>query len=228
MKVLDNDWGNLLEEEFHKPYYLDLREKLKKEYGSYNVYPDMYEIFSAMQYTSYENTKVVILGQDPYHGPEQAHGFSFSVKPGVTIPPSLKNIYKELREDLGIEPPSHGHLVSWAKEGVLLLNNVLTVRAHQAHSHQGMGWERFTDEVIRMLNQREKPIVFILWGKHAQKKGKSIDRSKHKVLTAPHPSPLAAHRGFFGSRPFSQANQYLEEIGEEPINWALPANPENS
>lgn len=228
MKVLNNDWSQLLEEEFQRPYYLELREQLKKEYGQYQVYPDMYNIFSALQYTSYQGAKVVILGQDPYHGPDQAHGFSFSVKPGVAIPPSLRNIYKELQEDLGINPPAHGHLLAWAKQGVLLLNNVLTVRAHQAHSHQGMGWEQFTDQVIDLLNQRSTPLVFILWGKHAQKKGASINRSKHKVITSPHPSPLAAHRGFFGSRPFSKANHFLLETGQEPIDWTIPQDPEIS
>ncbi|MCA0983092.1 uracil-DNA glycosylase [Halobacillus yeomjeoni] len=222
MKSFNNDWAHLLHAEFEKSYYQKLRENLKEEYQTYSIYPDMNNIFAALDHTSYQNTKVVILGQDPYHGPGQAHGFSFSVKPDVKIPPSLRNIYKEMEEDLGVRPPDHGHLVSWAEQGVLLLNNVLTVRAHEAHSHQGLGWEKFTDKVIELLNQRKVPVVFILWGRHAQKKGSAIDRSRHKVITSPHPSPLSAHRGFFGSRPFSKANEFLESIGEEPVNWELP------
>jgi uracil-DNA glycosylase len=222
VKIIENDWSEILRDEFKKDYYLRLREQLKQEYIRETVYPDMYEIFAALQYTSYKGTKVVILGQDPYHGTDQAHGFSFSVKPGVSIPPSLRNIYKELENDLGYAPPSHGYLESWAKEGVLLLNNVLTVRAHQAHSHQGLGWEKFTDAVIEHLNERETPLVFILWGRHAQKKGASIDRQRHKVITSPHPSPLAAHRGFFGSRPFSEANEFLKSTGQAPVDWSIP------
>ncbi|MBH0229507.1 uracil-DNA glycosylase [Halobacillus yeomjeoni] len=222
MKSFNNDWAYLLHAEFEKSYYQTLREKLKEEYQTYSIYPDMNNIFAALDHTSYQNTKVVILGQDPYHGPEQAHGFSFSVKPDVKIPPSLRNIFKEMEADLGLRPPDHGHLVSWAEQGVLLLNNVLTVRAYEAHSHQGLGWEKFTHRVIELLNQRKVPVVFILWGRHAQKKGSAIDRSRHKVITSPHPSPLSAHRGFFGSRPFSKANEFLESIGEEPVNWELP------
>ncbi|UOQ42782.1 uracil-DNA glycosylase [Halobacillus salinarum] len=223
MKVLENDWAPLLEEEFRKPYYLTLRERLKREYQNATVYPDMYEIFSALKETSYKNTKVVILGQDPYHGPEQAHGFSFSVKPHVAIPPSLQNIYKELQSDVGATPPDHGYLVPWAEQGVLLLNNVLTVRAHQAHSHQKLGWEKFTDRVIDLLNQRSSPAVFILWGRHAQQKASAVDPDKHKIISSPHPSPLAAHRGFFGSRPFSRANEFLKSAGWKPIDWSLPS-----
>ncbi|MCA0970415.1 uracil-DNA glycosylase [Halobacillus litoralis] len=225
LKTFNNDWRSILEPEFQKEYYEALRETLKQEYQNETVYPPMDDIFSSLDYTSFSGTKVVILGQDPYHGPNQAHGFSFSVQHGVTVPPSLRNIFKELQEDVGVEPPGHGNLTSWAKEGVLLLNNVLTVRAHQAHSHQGIGWERFTDTVIQALNERRTPVVFILWGRHAQKKGKGIDTTKHLVLTAPHPSPLAAHRGFFGSRPFSKANQFLLDTGQEPVDWSLDVAP---
>ncbi|QAS50845.1 uracil-DNA glycosylase [Halobacillus litoralis] len=226
IKILNNDWDFHVKEEFEKPYYLRLREKLKEEYQNETVYPNMYEIFSALQATSFSETKVVIIGQDPYHGKGQAHGFSFSVQPGVKIPPSLRNIYKELEDDLDLPTPEHGHLLHWAKEGVLLLNNVLTVRAHQAHSHKGLGWEKFTDAVIETLNRRERPLVFLLWGKQAQKKGASIDTSKHLVLTSSHPSPFAAHKGFFGSRPFSKANQFLMDIGEKPVDWRLPTKPD--
>ncbi|GGC87862.1 uracil-DNA glycosylase [Thalassobacillus devorans] len=222
MKILHNDWAPLLEQEFEKPYYRELREFLKKEYHHHTIYPDMHEIYQALHTTPYQDTKVVILGQDPYHGPNQAHGFSFSVNPGIDIPPSLKNIYKELEADVGFDIPNHGYLKPWADQGVLLLNNVLTVRAHQAHSHQGAGWETFTDEVIDALNDREKPVVFMLWGKHAQKKASFVDRSRHFVIQSPHPSPLSAYRGFFGSRPFSKANRFLEEIGDSPIDWQLP------
>ncbi|TGB04594.1 uracil-DNA glycosylase [Halobacillus salinus] len=221
MKQFDNDWAQILEPEFEKDYYQELRESLKKEFSSHTIYPPMEQIFAALDHTSYEGTKVVIIGQDPYHGPHQAHGFSFSVQTDVPIPPSLRNIYKELNSDLGITPPAHGNLTAWAKKGVLLLNNVLTVRAHKAHSHQGLGWERFTDAVIHALNRRERPVVFILWGRHAQKKGKDIDTEKHLVIESPHPSPLAAHRGFFGSEPFSRSNQFLKEMGEVPVDWQL-------
>ncbi|MGP4059995.1 uracil-DNA glycosylase [Halobacillus sp. H74] len=226
MKILNNDWDFHVKEEFDKPYYLRLREKLKEEYQNETVYPNMYEIFAALQATSFSETKVVIIGQDPYHGKGQAHGFSFSVQPGVKIPPSLRNIYKELEDDLDLPTPEHGHLLHWAKQGVLLLNNVLTVRAHQAHSHKGIGWEKFTDAVIETLNRRERPVVFLLWGKQAQKKGASIDTSKHLVLTSSHPSPFAAHKGFFGSRPFSKANQFLMDNGEKPVDWRLPTKPD--
>ncbi|MFD2925739.1 uracil-DNA glycosylase [Halobacillus naozhouensis] len=219
MKIFQNDWANILGEELHKPYYLKLRERLKKEYQAQKVFPHMNDIYAAFHLTSFQHTKVVIIGQDPYHGVGQAHGFSFSVKKGVSIPPSLRNIYKELADDLGVSPPDHGNLEAWAEQGVLLLNTVLTVRAHQAHSHKGIGWERFTDRVIEALNEREKPLVFILWGKHAQNKAKSVDRSKHAVIESVHPSPLSAHRGFFGSRPFSRSNRFLQSIGEQPINW---------
>lgn len=225
MNILKNDWQNMIGEEFNQRYYLKLRERLKEEYQHETVYPNMNEIFSAFHHTSYNDTKVVIIGQDPYHGPDQAHGFSFSVKPGVSVPPSLRNIYKELESDLGIVTPDHGYLIKWARQGVLMLNNVLTVRAHQPHSHQGIGWEIFTDAVIQALNERKEPIVFLLWGKHAQQKGKAIDRTKHKVLSSSHPSPLAAHRSFFGSRPFSKTNQLLKEIDKKPIDWSLSEDP---
>ncbi|MBO8175908.1 MAG: uracil-DNA glycosylase [Bacillus sp. (in: Bacteria)] len=221
-KILHNDWGPLLEDEFQKPYYLALREFLKKEYATQTVYPNPYDIFNALHFTPYHQVKVVILGQDPYHGPGQAHGLSFSVQPGVEPPPSLKNIFKELHNDLGCSIPNHGHLVSWAKQGVLLLNTVLTVRRGQAHSHRGKGWEQFTDRIITLLSERERPIVFILWGRPAQTKMSLIDTSKHFVITSPHPSPLSANRGFFGSRPFSKSNAFLRQIGEEEIQWELP------
>lgn len=182
----------------------------------------MYHVYEALELTPYEEVKVVILGQDPYHGVNQAHGLSFSVQPGVKTPPSLVNIYKELKNDLGIEPVSHGNLVTWAKQGVLLLNTVLTVREGQAYSHRGKGWEQLTDAIIEKLNERDKPIVFILWGKPAQEKMKMIDKSRHIIITAPHPSPLSAHRGFFGSKPFSKTNDALLALGETPIDWQLP------
>lgn len=220
--IIHNDWQEVLKEEFSKEYYLNLREFLKQEYSQQTIYPDMYHIFSALELTPYEDVKVVILGQDPYHGPNQAHGLSFSVQPGVKTPPSLVNIYKELQDDLGYPLVSHGFLESWAKQGVLLLNTVLTVRNGQAFSHRGQGWETLTDAIIKKLNEREKPIVFILWGKPAQEKIKMIDANKHIIIKSPHPSPLAAHRGFFGSKPFSKTNQALEQLGEMPINWQLP------
>lgn len=220
-EMFDNDWDEQLREEVDKPYFNDLRYALAKEYKLHTVYPSKENLFQALKLTSYEHTKVVILGQDPYHGPGQAHGLSFSVLPGVKIPPSLVNIYKELHSDLGVPIPNNGYLVPWAKQGVLLLNTVMTVRDGQANSHKGLGWERFTDAVIEKLNEREKPVVFILWGSHAQKKGAFIDRHKHLVLESVHPSPLSAHRGFFGSRPFSKANAFLASQGMEPIDWTL-------
>ncbi|WP_203363454.1 uracil-DNA glycosylase [Bacillus sp. REN10] len=221
MSILKNDWAELIQEEFQKPYYLQLREFLKKEYANGHVYPNMYNIFNALHLTSYKETKVVILGQDPYHGPNQAHGLSFSVQPGVPFPPSLRNIFKELSHDLGCNIPDSGSLVPWAEQGVLLLNTVLTVRQGEANSHRGKGWEQFTDRVISCINERERPVVFILWGRPAQTKLALIDQSKHKIIQAPHPSPLSASRGFFGSKPFSKANTFLQELGETPINWCL-------
>ncbi|MGV2620214.1 uracil-DNA glycosylase [Halobacillus sp. ACCC02827] len=222
--MLNNDWNELLEEEKEKDYFLQLKQKLNEEYKEHRVYPAKSEILNALAFTPREATKVVILGQDPYHGKGQAHGFSFSVRPDVTIPPSLRNIYKELHHDLDIPAPNHGCLLHWAEQGVLLLNDVLTVREKQPNSHKGIGWERFTDAVIEILNQRERPVVFLLWGKHAQKKGASIDTEKHMVIASPHPSPFAAHRGFFGSKPFSRVNEFLKKHGEEPIDWKLPAD----
>lgn len=221
-EIIHNSWQTILQEEFSKDYYLALREFLKQEYQQQSIYPDMYHIFSALELTPFEEVKVVILGQDPYHGPNQAHGLSFSVQPGVKIPPSLVNIYKELEDDLGYPPVSHGFLESWAKQGILLLNTVLTVRNGQAYSHRGQGWENLTDIIIQKLNEREKPIIFILWGKPAQEKIKMIDTTRHIILKGPHPSPLSAYRGFFGSKPFSATNRALEELGETPIDWKLP------
>ncbi len=220
--IIHNSWQSILEEEFQKPYYLELREFLKQEYQTQRIFPDMYHIFDALEKTPYEKVKVVILGQDPYHGMNQAHGLSFSVQPGVKIPPSLKNIYKELADDLGIPPVTHGYLTSWAEQGVLLLNTVLTVREGQAYSHRGKGWEQLTDVIIQKLNEREQPIIFILWGKPAQQKMAMIDAQKHIIIRSVHPSPLSAHRGFFGSKPFSKTNDALIALGETPINWQLP------
>ena len=222
MPILKNDWAPLLEDEFRKPYYLRLRQFLIEEYRTRTVYPDKYDIFNALHYTPYSEVKVVLLGQDPYHGPGQAHGLSFSVRPGIPAPPSLQNMLKELHDDLGCRIPNNGCLIPWALQGVLLLNTVLTVRAGQANSHRGMGWETFTDRIISLLNERDRPVVFLLWGSHAQSKLSLIDTSRHPVICAPHPSPLSAHRGFFGSRPYSRANRYLEDLGERPIDWQLP------
>ncbi|WP_213021007.1 uracil-DNA glycosylase [Siminovitchia terrae] len=219
--ILDNDWAPLLEEEFQKPYYLSLREFLKKEYMEESVYPSMHDIFNALKFTPFHKVKVVLLGQDPYHGHGQAHGLSFSVKPGVKTPPSLKNIFKELQEDVGCRIPNNGCLEKWANEGILLLNTVLTVRAGEAHSHRGKGWETFTDKVISLVNERETPVIFILWGKPAQEKIRLIDTTKHTIIKSPHPSPFSANRGFFGSRPFSKTNECLLGLGEKPIEWQI-------
>ncbi len=217
-----NDWAALLAEEFQKPYYLALREFLIQEYRTTTVYPKMHDLFNALHYTAYSETKVCILGQDPYHGPGQAHGLCFSVQPGVPAPPSLQNIFKELHDDLGCPIPDHGCLIPWAKQGVLLLNTVLSVRRGQPNSHRGKGWEQFTDRVIELLNAREKPLVFILWGRNAQEKKAMIDTSRHVVIESAHPSPYSAHQGFFGSRPFSRANEALCRWGLEPIDWTIP------
>ena len=219
MEIFHNDWAPLLTPELEKPYYKKLRQFLIHEYRTTRVYPDMYAIFNALHYTSYADTKVVILGQDPYHGPGQAHGLSFSVLPGVEPPPSLKNIFQELHDDLGCTIPNNGCLKPWADQGVLLLNTVLTVREHQAFSHHNQGWEQFTDAVIEKLNERERPIVFMLWGSNARAKKSLIDPLRHLILEAPHPSPLSAYRGFFGCRHFSKANQYLIANGMQPIVW---------
>lgn len=221
MGILKNDWQEVLIEEFDKTYYQQLRGFLKQEYSSATIYPDKYSIYNALHYTAYDDVKVVILGQDPYHGPGQAHGLCFSVQPSVKIPPSLVNIYKELETDLGCNIPNNGYLKKWADQGILLLNTVLTVRAHQAFSHRGQGWEVFTDQIIKHLNDREDPMVFLLWGSPARKKKALITNPKHKIFEAPHPSPLSAHRGFFGCKHFSQTNAFLGSIGKEPINWQI-------
>lgn len=226
MAILHNDWAPILAEEFEKPYYLKLRQILKEEYQTRTIYPDMYHIFTALHLTSYEQAKVVILGQDPYHGPGQAHGLSFSVRPGIKPPPSLVNIYKELQNDLNCTIPEHGYLSHWAKQGVMMLNAVLTVRAGTPNSHKGIGWEQFTDRIIHLLNERERPLVFILWGRHAQEKAAFIDKKRHCIIASPHPSPFSANRGFFGSRPFSRANAFLRSQGMEEIDWQLPLHVE--
>lgn len=222
MQIFKNDWATYLNLELTEPYYIKLREFLINEYKTRTIFPSMHDIFNALHYTSYQNTKVVILGQDPYHGPRQAHGLSFSVQPGVEAPPSLLNIFKELHTDVGCTIPNNGCLVPWAEQGVLLLNAVLTVRERQANSHQGLGWEEFTDKVISLLNERTEPLVFILWGKPAQKKKTMITNPNHLVIESPHPSPLSAHRGFFGSKPFSKTNEFLIKNNNQPINWQLP------
>ncbi|QUI23149.1 uracil-DNA glycosylase [Vallitalea pronyensis] len=220
-KIFDNDWQALLEQEFEQDYYLKLRQFLKHEYQHHTIYPNMYDIFNALHYTAYKDVKVVIIGQDPYHGPNQAHGLSFSVKPGIKIPPSLVNIYKELHADLGCTIPSHGHLTKWAKQGVLLLNASLTVRAASPASHSKVGWQMFTDRVITLLNEREEPIVFILWGNYAISKVKIITNPIHHIIKSVHPSPLSASRGFFGSKPFSKTNNILKTINKEEIDWQI-------
>ncbi|TFI72720.1 uracil-DNA glycosylase [Carnobacterium divergens] len=221
-ELIYNEWQEVLKDEFEAPYYQQLRQFLKKEYQEQVIFPEMNHIWEAFEWTPYDKVKVVILGQDPYHGLNQAHGLSFSVQPTIKTPPSLVNIYKELQSDLGIPPVNHGYLKSWADQGVLLLNTVLTVRNGQANSHRGQGWETLTDAVIKKLNDRATPIVFILWGKPSISKLKLIDTTRHAVITAPHPSPLSAYRGFFGSKPFSKTNEALIKFGETPINWQLP------
>lgn len=218
---LGNDWDQLLQGEFEQEYYLSLRQFLIGEYRQRTIYPDMYKIFEALKRTSYARTKVVLLGQDPYHGPGQAHGLAFSVPKGVAPPPSLQNIFKELARDLGIPAPAHGCLKPWADQGVLLLNTTLTVRRGQAGSHQGKGWEKFTDRVLQLLNEKETPVVFLLWGRPAQSKQRLITNPRHLVLTAPHPSPLSANRGFFGCGHFSKANEFLASSGQEPVDWRI-------
>lgn len=223
--VLDDapSWQQALNDEFSAPYMLELKQFLRAEKDNHKViYPHSKNWFHALETTPLNQVKVVILGQDPYHQPGQAHGLCFSVKPGVKTPPSLVNIYKELDNDLGIKPVQHGYLESWAKQGVLLLNAVLTVEDSQANAHQGKGWEQFTDKVISIINEQSDNVVFMLWGSYAQKKGSVIDPQKHLVLKAPHPSPLSAHRGFLGCKHFSQANVYLQQHGASPINWQLP------
>lgn len=221
MVNIGNEWDELLKGEFEKEYYLKLREFLKKEYFTYQVYPNMYDIFNALKFTSYSDVKAVIIGQDPYHGPGQAHGLCFSVQKGVAIPPSLQNMYKELYSDLGIPPANHGYLKKWADNGVLMMNAVLTVRGGQANSHRNMGWEIFTDKVIELLNKREQPMVFILWGNNAKQKMKLITNPNHLILQAAHPSPLSAFNGFFGCKHFSKTNDFLANHGIAPIDWRI-------
>lgn len=221
MAAISNDWLEPLSVEFKKPYYKTLYEKVVEEYRTYPVFPPSDDIFNAFNYTPLSKVKCVIIGQDPYHNVGQAHGLCFSVKPEVDIPPSLANIYKELHDDIGFEIPNHGYLKKWADQGILMLNAVLTVRAHQANSHQGIGWEQFTDAAIRILNEQDRPIVYLLWGAPAQKKAARVNNPKHLLLKAPHPSPLSAYRGFFGCKHFSKANQFLIENGIEPIDWQI-------
>ncbi|MBQ2932503.1 MAG: uracil-DNA glycosylase [Clostridia bacterium] len=221
MVNLGNEWDELLAGEFQKDYYQKLRVFLAKEYRTARVFPDMYDIFNALKYTSYSSVKAVIIGQDPYHGEGQAHGLCFSVKKGIEPPPSLKNIYKELSDDIGFVPPDHGELTDWAKQGVLLLNTVLTVRSGEPKSHRDKGWEVFTDRVIELLDKRDEPIVFLLWGSDAQQKKALIKNPRHRILQTVHPSPLSAYRGFFGCRHFSKTNEILAQMGKEPIDWAL-------
>lgn len=220
-QILKNDWNELLKDEFSKDYYLSLREFLKNEYTTKIIYPDKYDIFNALHYTSYKDVKVVILGQDPYHGPNQAHGLSFSVSPGVKIPPSLLNIYKELNSDLGCYIPNNGYLKKWADQGVLLLNTSLTVRAGEANSHKNKGWDIFTDKIISLINKKTDPVVFLLWGNNAINKKKLITNKQHLILSSTHPSPLSASRGFFGSKPFSKINKFLISVNKAPIDWQI-------
>lgn len=221
MAMINNDWLAELEPEFQKPYYAKLFQFVKEEYASTQIFPPSDDIFNAFHLTPLSQVKVVILGQDPYHNVGQAHGLCFSVRPEVAVPPSLVNIYKELHDDLGCKIPNNGYLVKWAEQGVLMLNTVLTVRAHMANSHRGKGWEEFTDAAIAALNKQDRPIVFILWGRPAQTKERMLHNPNHLILKAPHPSPLSAHNGFFGSKPFSQTNRFLEEHGLTPIDWQI-------
>lgn len=221
MVHLGNDWDEILSEEFRSPYYISLREFLKTEYSTRRIFPPMNDIFSAFKASSFENTRVVIIGQDPYHGLGQAHGLCFSVKKGVAPPPSLKNIYKEINDDLGLPIPDHGQLSAWAQQGVLMLNSVLTVREGAPTSHKDKGWETFTDNVIKKLNEKQTPIVFLLWGAYAQKKGQLITNPVHYKLCAAHPSPLSAYSGFFGCKHFSKTNEILEKHGLVPIDWRV-------
>lgn len=219
--IFNNDWKDLLGVEFEKEYYIKMRKFLVGEYINRTIYPDKYDIFNTFHYSSYKDTKVCIIGQDPYHGENQAHGLCFSVKPSIKTPPSLTNIYKELQSDLGCCIPNNGYLKKWADQGVLLLNAVLTVRAFQAASHRKIGWETFTDTVISHLNERIDPVVFILWGSFAQSKRVLIDKDRHFIISSVHPSPLSAHRGFFGSKPFSRANEFLKNMNKKEIDWQI-------
>ena len=218
---IGNEWDALLADEIRKDYYLQLREFLKQEYSTYRIYPPMEDIFNALRHTSYSDVRAVILGQDPYHGAGQAHGMCFSVRKGTPPPPSLQNIFKEIKAELGYDPPSHGELTAWADSGVLLLNTVLTVREGQANSHRGKGWEKFTDRIIQLLNERQQPIVFLLWGGKARSKAGLITNPNHLVLQCAHPSPLSAYNGFFGCGHFVKANEFLVQHGMQPINWKL-------
>ena len=220
-QILKNNWNTVLKDEFDKDYYQKLRQFLIEEYKAKTIYPNAYDIFNALHFTDYNDVKVVILGQDPYHGPNQAHGLSFSVKPGIQAPPSLRNIYKELNTDIGCSIPNNGYLKKWADQGVLLLNTVLTVRAGEANSHKNKGWEIFTDKIISKLNERKDPIVFILWGNNAISKKKLITNPQHYIIQSVHPSPLSATRGFFGSKPFSKTNQFLKSINKQEIDWQI-------
>lgn len=220
-KIFHNDWEEILRPEMEKEYYKKLRAFLIKEYKTKTIYPDMYDIFNALHYTSCKDTKVVILGQDPYHGPNQAHGLAFSVNPKVKIPPSLINIYKELQNDLGCYIPNNGYLKKWADQGVLLLNTSLTVVASKPNSHSKIGWEVFTDNIIKLLNDRKDPVVFILWGNNAKSKERLITNDRHFIIKSVHPSPLSANRGFFGSKPFSKTNEILKKLGKESIDWQI-------
>lgn len=221
MIPVKNNWGPILQEISKSPQYQELREFLKEEYANYSIFPPKEDLWMAFEWTDYREVKVVILGQDPYHGPGQAHGLSFSVQPGAKIPPSLRNIYKELQNDLGYAPPKHGYLKAWAEQGVLLLNTVLSVRAGEPNSHQGRGWELVTDAAIRALNQLDHLVVFVLWGRNAQAKARLIDAEKHVVIESSHPSPLSARHSFLGSRVFSRTNEFLVESGQKPIDWEL-------
>ncbi|OLO42218.1 uracil-DNA glycosylase [Alkalihalophilus pseudofirmus] len=221
MFIVKKEWSAVLKSEFTKEYFVSLQQFLKEEYMKETIFPNQPDIFNAFEYTPYSEVKVVILGQDPYHGPNQAHGLSFSVQSGKKLPPSLKNIYKELHTDIGCDIGKNGCLVKWAEQGVLLLNTVLTVKQGEPNSHKGIGWETFTDRVIEKLNERKKPIAFILWGRHAQTKEALIHAPHHYIIKSPHPSPLSASRGFFGSKPFSKINRWLMEKGEEPIDWQI-------
>ncbi len=223
-EYLHTDWNEILEKEFEKDYYKKLESFLVNENTDFTIYPKKEDVFSALNYTSYRDTKVVIIGQDPYHGENQAHGLCFSVQPTVKIPPSLRNIYKELNKDLGCTIPDNGYLVDWAKQGILMINTVLTVRAHDANSHRKKGWEIFTDEIIKAVNNKKTPVVFILWGNNAQEKIKLITNENHYIIQSTHPSPLSAHRGFLGSKPFSKTNKFLEDNNLKPIDWNIALN----
>lgn len=221
MAAAKTDWNPILKAELAKPYWAEVQQFVAAQRAEHEVYPPVDEVFAALHLTPYADTRVLILGQDPYHGPNQAHGLCFSVRRGVRVPPSLQNIYKEMQSDLGLEPPDHGNLESWARSGVLLLNAVLTVRAHEAASHRKQGWETFTDAIIAAVNAKPETVVFLLWGSYARAKKKLIDTSRHVIIESPHPSPLSAHRGFLGSRPFSRANEALVAAGRKPVEWAI-------